>query len=549
MEKSEQVGVVHPRIIACLAHFMQIRCPRAGVVLNWCMASLPVYSPDDMPLAWSILGSAAALRGLSTPTILRHLAEGKFDGEILGADEHGRSILSRWLMAVGTHNERRNRWGMYQQHEMELLRALMAHGADPWQKSNEGQDAFDLLFDHGVDTMLLELAPHDPAGPEGWKQRRAERKKVNLPWLHAVVQDERYAAVDVEALLLLPGADINQVDDLGNTPLFHAPNAEVVKHLLEKGADPSHRNHAGESVLSWWAGLRIPSAELTAMKDAVVRAGFSASRQQQEEDFREMAKTATAGVLLPMFTQLGLTERAAEFVSPAIDRILSHSAYSRQHIRTSWAWLDVLVHRHDTVEHLSPFDRARLTLLAHCAPQEEDSNSTNRRKLREKLEGSAPMTLPEAWDTYIGQREGDLPEFSHELQMVEYLRHRAALLAATQPDFADLWFRLTLQDDQAVRAHAKTVLPLVPWIKGQKETVDVAGHPRAWELLARSAERLQEEDLEKALEVLLQRNTPLPAGGVAYPASLPEQKRALMEHALCHLHTAPVSAPRKSLRF
>lgn len=512
------------------------------------MPKPPAYSRDDQPLLWSILGSSSALRGITTPTILRHLDAGKFDGEIMGTDEHGRSLLGCWLMAMGTHNERRRRWGMHEECELDLLRGLLTRGADPWQKSDAGQDALDLLFDHGVDAMVLELAPHDPHGPEAWKQRRVERSKVSLPWLHALAKDERHAAMDLDVLLGLPGADINQVDEAGNTPLFHAPNAQVVEYLLDKGADPSLRNNAGESVLSWWASLRIPSAELTAMKDAVMRAGFTASRKQQEEDFTEMAKTATAGVLLPIFTNLDLGPRAAEFVPAAIDRIMGLSAYSRQHIRTSWAWLDVLIHRHDTIGQLSPFDQARLTLLAHCQPIEGDSNSPNRRKLLEKLDTLAPLSLPEAWETYISARQGNIAEYSFELQMVDYLRHLAAG-RIQEPTFADLWMRLTLRDDPAVRTHAKSKLPLVPWIKGQQETVDIAHHPRAWELLAGSAERLTGAQLEMALEVLVERNTLPPAEGVAYPENIAQDKRALIEHAVCQLQTPQAPATRRSIRF
>lgn len=67
--------------------------------------------------------------------------------------------------------------------------------------------------------------------------------------LHAACQQGR---VDVSALLLREGAPVDVRDAQGNTPLWRATfgndaQPELVRMLLEAGADPDSANNAGRS--------------------------------------------------------------------------------------------------------------------------------------------------------------------------------------------------------------------------------------------------------------------------------------------------------------
>jgi len=74
-----------------------------------------------------------------------------------------------------------------------------------------------------------------------------------------------YAVVCPEALDIIPlfldrGADINAVDDQGHTALMNAvvnDKPELVRLMLERGADPGIRNHEGQSALDWAQDLGI----------------------------------------------------------------------------------------------------------------------------------------------------------------------------------------------------------------------------------------------------------------------------------------------------
>ena len=514
------------------------------------MTTLPVYTAENMPLSWSILGSSMAVSGVGAATVLRHLMEGRFEGEIEGQDAHGHSLVAKWLKSFSGMNQRRSRWSSHSDESLKLLCGLLAHGSDPWQKSDDGEDALDLLFEHGVDAMVVELAPQDPAGPEHWKQRRVQRggyqDTKSVPWLHAVAQNERMARADFDILLQLPGAEIDQLDDLGNTPLFQATTPEVVSYLLEKGANPSHRNFEGEGALGWWASSRIPATDLAVMKAALIKHGFQASGEQAENDFRDLAKSSTVGILSPIFAELGLETRVAEFVPDALDRLLSYPTYDRQKVRTAWAWLDFLVKKPNACEALSEFDQARLHLLANSGNyKEQDSNDGNRLRLRDLLARRAPMELPQAWDALM--RGEPIKDSSYGKLCLENLRQIVGN-RITEPGFDDLWLRMSLKDDPAARA-MEVKMPLVPWIKTQKEEVDVASHPRAWELLIRSASKLKNGEISEALEVLLARNTPLPSNDFTLPAAIEGEKLALIEQAIYQARTPAAPSQRRALRF
>ena len=93
----------------------------------------------------------------------------------------------------------------------------------------------------GVIAELLKAQKdlHAVAGPHG------------IPLLnHAIHGGDD--ATEVFELLLDAGADVNATDKMQLTPLnaaVHTKNAEQVKELLRRGADPTSKNTKGESVL------------------------------------------------------------------------------------------------------------------------------------------------------------------------------------------------------------------------------------------------------------------------------------------------------------
>ncbi len=103
-----------------------------------------------------------------------------------------------------------------------LMHAVLAFDADP--------DLLAFLISFGVDVNA-----HDKA--QEWTA------------LHFAARDQKPKIVEA---LIEGGAQIDPVDIFGDTPLWRcvmisSPNEKVVKLLLEHGADPDKRNHAGVS--------------------------------------------------------------------------------------------------------------------------------------------------------------------------------------------------------------------------------------------------------------------------------------------------------------
>lgn len=89
-----------------------------------------------------------------------------------------------------------------------------------------------LLLDHGADANA-----RDPRG--------------QTPLHRACSNKARYIA----ETLMLNGADLNAPDDSGRTPLFGAViQSEIVRILLERGADPTSRDKDGNTALHVFAG-------------------------------------------------------------------------------------------------------------------------------------------------------------------------------------------------------------------------------------------------------------------------------------------------------
>ena len=160
-------------------------------------------------------------------------------------------------------------WAVYRERSPEVIRMLVAAGADPnaWDEQNERNpyglawrmgrpDLCELLAELGarrevgpVDELIglcfagdregaLRLAQADPA--------RAERVRDEFfEALHQAAVEGRRAAVEI---LLELGVAIDRPGQMGGTPLHHAAwwgHDDVVAALLERGADPRRRAEPG----------------------------------------------------------------------------------------------------------------------------------------------------------------------------------------------------------------------------------------------------------------------------------------------------------------
>ncbi len=103
-----------------------------------------------------------------------------------------------------------------------LMHAVLAEDADP--------EMIGFLTRHGADVNIEDT-------DQKWTA------------LHFAARDQRAAIVRV---LLDTGANVDAQDSFGNTPLWRcvmnsAPDFEIVKRLLARGADPNKKNRHGVS--------------------------------------------------------------------------------------------------------------------------------------------------------------------------------------------------------------------------------------------------------------------------------------------------------------
>jgi ankyrin repeat protein len=99
-----------------------------------------------------------------------------------------------------------------------------------------------------------------------------------LHWLGYPREGNKPIDTNIIDLLLTHGANVNDTDQEGNTPLHHIANCayqtNAVKFLISRGADPSARNLKGDTPLHRAAearGFSIYTEEdrIRAMKDTV----------------------------------------------------------------------------------------------------------------------------------------------------------------------------------------------------------------------------------------------------------------------------------------
>ena len=139
-----------------------------------------------------------------------------------------------------------------------IVKVLLKYGADPNTIDYQGRSSLyhtrsipimQLLFDHGADPDLIAL--------DGFS--------VLYHTVASVCQGNKCANIELIIVLLDHGANINLANaHTGETPLMVAATTghiDLVRLLLERGADVTQLNHAGKCVLDmlgWsWTSLKI----------------------------------------------------------------------------------------------------------------------------------------------------------------------------------------------------------------------------------------------------------------------------------------------------
>lgn len=141
----------------------------------------------------------------------------------------GHGNLARWLLEQGAQVNAFERYGA--EHENTPL-AAAAHGADAALVS--------LLLDRGADV-------NQPTGSGTALHAAAERLNAGATTADRAARE--LTSVQVAEILLDHGALIDATGDFGATPLHCARSSDLVRLLLQRGADPNHRDQDGYTPL------------------------------------------------------------------------------------------------------------------------------------------------------------------------------------------------------------------------------------------------------------------------------------------------------------
>lgn len=121
------------------------------------------------------------------------------------------------------------------------------------------------------------------------------RTLMGLPWLHYA---SRSSQPSVVKLLIDSGADVDQVDEKGNTPLFYASSAATVDLLVQAGASGFCLNLDGKTAQAYWETVRGIKGDVNRkMVLSLRKANSTLSHDQEVEQFFVMAQGASKGRL------------------------------------------------------------------------------------------------------------------------------------------------------------------------------------------------------------------------------------------------------------
>jgi ankyrin repeat protein len=154
---------------------------------------------------------------------LRRLLNNNTDVDLNAADAAGWMPL-HWAIAL-------------EQPVESVVKLLLDHGARQNLKSNSAKTPLILAIELGGSSVIGILLDHV-----------ATQVSVNgISPLTQALYSKR--PVEIVNDLILHGVDINGIDELGRTPIFHTISPESLECPLYAGADPSAYNQSGISVL------------------------------------------------------------------------------------------------------------------------------------------------------------------------------------------------------------------------------------------------------------------------------------------------------------
>lgn len=154
-----------------------------------------------------------------------------------------------------------------------IMKLLVEAGADPEGLDSHGQPPL-FLAASGPDTETGELEFLIGAGAS--VNVPVEQGEMRMPLHQAVIEN----LVDKVRVLLGAGADVNAEDRDGRNAIFYAcmvdgdMNEEIVRMLLEKGADPFWQNINGTTPIHYAASVgksHYPCIELMEMEGRELR--------------------------------------------------------------------------------------------------------------------------------------------------------------------------------------------------------------------------------------------------------------------------------------
>jgi hypothetical protein len=154
--------------------------------------------------------------------------------------------------------------------------AFLLHGEAPWGSDTETLSLLDQAFSRDWQSIARHVLEH-PQGPdaktvagmmsEEAMDNSAHRTKANrLPWLHAYVACNTTGMVD---LLIGHGLDVDQKDRWGRTPLFYARTHEMVRYLVEAGANTTLSDDQDIAIATFWSTRAIAEEALPLMSEAL----------------------------------------------------------------------------------------------------------------------------------------------------------------------------------------------------------------------------------------------------------------------------------------
>lgn len=137
----------------------------------------------------------------------------------------------------------------------QVIKELLKVGANPYLKNNSGKNAFDILRSIDFPLDIKEVINHLLSGNN--INPALTNPETGITNLMILASDPEKLSIirEIENFPQEIRPIVNQEDNQGNTALIYAvahnPNPEVIKFLLENGANPLIKNNQGYSALDY----------------------------------------------------------------------------------------------------------------------------------------------------------------------------------------------------------------------------------------------------------------------------------------------------------